>query len=354
MDFTLQRFPHTSSLNLKAWNAADELLLATIPQQSEGIMIVLDAYGYLTHHLINRKPIVVTDLKSQDFAIRQNLKTNGLDDQKVSMTRLTQPIDKTVNHALLKVPKSVDLFELSLQFIHRHLSSDGMVYCGFMTKYFSRALMETAEKYFESVEQTRAHKKARVMILSKKKDIQYQPLIHEIDYKAERLKQYYGVFSSTKIDMATRFLLEHIQLPEQIETVLDLAAGNGIIAKILQGRYPNLQYHVLDDSHLAIESCKMNLNSEKTVFHHHYNLSDFEDHALDVVVTNPPFHFGHTIDISIPLNMFKDALRILKPGGHLFIVANSNLGYHTHLRKWFKQVDIIQSNHKFHIFDCLK
>ena len=82
-----------------------------------------------------------------------------------------------------------------LQQIHKSANENVEVVCGFMTKYFSVSFLKIAEKYFENIEQSKAWKKARLLILKKsKKDIEYKELVNEVLWKENVLKQYYGVF----------------------------------------------------------------------------------------------------------------------------------------------------------------
>ena len=350
----LIRFPETKSTALKAWNAADELILEHAKEINDDLAIYNDAFGYLTCHLFNANPICVVNLKSQETAIIENLKHNELSVDKIIFNTPLSPLTSIVSNALLKVPKSTDLFELYIQQIHANLAPNGIVYCGFMTKYFNASLLKIAEKYFETVTQSQAKKKARLLILSGKKIVDHQPLIHQFEFNDHVIQQYYGVFTAKKIDFATQYLLDNLNVPDQHDVVLDLASGNGIIAKTIQNEIPESTIHLVDDSYLAIESSKLNIPSNQAVFHHEFSLSEFEMNSLDWVVTNPPFHFGHTIDISIPLNLFQEVHHCLKKGGHLTIVANSNLGYLAHLKKWFDLVEISHSNSKFSIYDCTK
>ena len=73
------------------------------------------------------------------------------------------------NVAIVKIPKTIDLFELYLQHATLNLKQSSTVVCAFMTKHFTKAMIEVAERYFNRVEQSRAVKKARLIILSDKK-----------------------------------------------------------------------------------------------------------------------------------------------------------------------------------------
>ncbi len=62
-------------------------------------------------------------------------------------------------------------------------------------------------------------------------------------------------------------------------------------------------------------------------------LHGLPDHALDLVVCNPPFHRGPAKDSAAAYAMFADASRALRPGGELWVVYNSHLPYRTELRR---------------------
>ena len=353
-NYNFIRLPKQHHHSLKAWNAADELLIKEIIGLEGPHLICNDAFGYLTCHVNGQKTMVVTDLKSQDEAIKINAKNNGVPLPESAFYKLTDLLPETANIALLKIPKSNSLFETYLQFIHQNLTDEGKVYCGFMTKYFSKGMLKSAEQYFSMITQTKAEKKARVLILSGKKEIDYTKTTEVFDYESQSIQQYKGVFSGGKIDDATDYLLKNISVPYVMETVLDLACGNGIIGNWVLNNTEAKSVHFLDDSFLALASAKLNVKSEKATYSQNYQLNELEDNSLDWIVSNPPFHFEHTIDISIPLDLFDQAYGKLKKGGTLTMVVNSNLGYESLLKKIYRSVKIVASNHQYKIYECRK
>jgi 23S rRNA (guanine1835-N2)-methyltransferase len=350
----LKRIPATDHPSLKAWNAADELMGDANPESKGSIGIYNDGFGYLSCHLAHHNPIIITDLKSQEAAIKTNAATNKVAIDAAHFYLLMDELPKKLEVVYLKIPKSVGLLETYLQHIHANLSDDGQVICGFMTKYFNKNWLAMAGKYFENVEQSKAKKKARLLTLSGKKDVNVSINIENFNYEHLELKQYKGIFSSGKVDKATNYLLQNIKTPEKHESVLDLACGNGIIGKWILDKTKVNEMHLLDDSNLALASAKLNVDESNVRFHHNYELDDFEENSLDWVVTNPPFHFENTIDISIPIKLCRAAKLRLKPGGVLTIVANSNVGYEAFLKSHFTNVEIQESDHQFKIYNCVK
>jgi 16S rRNA G1207 methylase RsmC len=304
--------------------------------------------------LANKNPFVITDLKSQETAIQENALANKIELDASHFFLLNDELPKQLDIAYLKIPKSIGLLETYLQHIHANLSGDGKVICGFMTKYFNKNWIARAGKYFENVEQSKAKKKARLIILSGKKEVTPTSNIENFQYHHLNLRQYKGVFSGGKVDKATNYLLENLQIPTAHKSVLDLACGNGIIGKWILDKTKVDEMHFLDDSHLALASAQLNVPDKNVQFHHNYELNAFEENSLDWVITNPPFHFENTIDISIPINLCRAAKRCLKPGGVLTIVANSNVGYEAFLKQHFTSFEIQNSDHQFKIYWCIK
>jgi len=351
--YQLERYPKSSQNSLKAWNASVELLLNTYNEEysnNQSLLIVHDRMGGLTVGTHRANPKVVVEYASQQKAIDQNLTLNNLD-----QIEYLDILDEfpSCNVVLMQVPKSIDLWEFYLSNIANSMDKGGVALAGFMTKYFSPRLLEVAEKYFEVVEQSRAVKKARLIILKQPKE-EFPYLIHHIDYKEKELKQYYGVFSSKHIDYATQFFLEDLDLEESDEYVLDLASGNGIIAQEIEERVVAKEVHLIDDSSLAVHSSRLNCTEKRFRFHRSDTLTHFDSDYFDLIVSNPPFHFEYENNIDVSLSLFKEVNRILKTTGRFQLVANKHLNYKTHLSSIFSVVEIVKESDKFVVYNCLK
>jgi 16S rRNA G1207 methylase RsmC len=108
----------------------------------------------------------------------------------------------------------------------------------------------------------------------------------------------------------------------------------------------------MDDSTLAIESSKLNISGDNVHFQLNNELSQFDSDSLDYIISNPPFHVDHEIDISLPLELFKQAARCLKKKGVFQLVFNNHLNYTTHLNRIFKDVKVAAENDKFTVLNC--
>lgn len=353
-EILLKRYPTTTDKSLRAWSNAELLVLDYIADKDiNTIHTFNDRFGVWNCTLQNEKVTTIWNYASQQKAIQQNLKLNNFStevDYKTSLDDLEK-----VELALIKIPKSLELFELFLQQIHKFSTEKIEVVCGFMTKYFSPSYLKIAEQYFGVIEQSKAWKKARLLILKQPKSISvYKELINSFVWKEKEYKQYYGVFSSGNIDIGTQFFLEHLQIKQEEQKVLDLASGNGVIARWVTEQNSEAEVTLVDDFNLAVESSKLNVNNQKSNFICSNNLADLEDDSFDLVLSNPPFHFEYENNIEVTLSLFKGVFRVLKPNGRLVLVANSHLNYSTHLSKLFDKVKILNSNKKFEIIECIK
>jgi len=363
----ITRYPSTTDRSLQAFSAADEFVLKELADEDllgKTIAIYGDRFGFLSAHLHHLNPFTVVVYKSQQKALQENFTRNNLtlvdasscsrEDQDRWISPLTSP-PENIDLGIIRVPKSLDLFRLYLERLVPSLSDDGRVICSFMTRYFSPQILSIAEEFFEVAEQSLAWKKSRLLTLSKKKVREPGEVLNTIPYAFEdgstqEFKQYFGVFSARTIDYATQFLLEHLELNVGDEKILDLASGNGIIARAIQRKSPDAELHLVDDSVLAVESSRLNLNEENTHFHWDDTLDQFAKNSFDLVVSNPPFHFGHETNIEVSLRLFREVHEVLKPGGRFVCVANRHLNYKPHLKKSFQSVRMISENDKFVIY----
>lgn len=344
----------TEHASLQAYSKADEYLLQMQDQLSDSPLFIHDRYGYLSCHLAHLHPYQLTNYRHQESAISVNHATNGL--ASPTIYRLDQPLPRRIKHSVMKVPKSMGLYHQYLRYIHRHATADFVGYAGFMTRHFSPKIVSLAERYFDTVSQSRAWKKARILQFAAPRHVDSQDLLLrdlQLQYRDDtiRLRHHLGVFSGRKIDEATELLIQH--LPEDIKprTVLDLACGNGVIGVAAQHLYPEAHVHFVDDHYLAIASAKVNAAKNRSSFHYSNGLEGFSG-SVDLILCNPPFHFEHENTITIAHRLFADAKRVLTSDGRLIIVANRHLNYRTYLSEIFSVAHPIASHPKYELLVC--
>ncbi len=345
---------------------ADELLLNWATEQSpnlasESITIYHDREGILCTCVPATKKVFV----SNNYLHRQRMLAACERNGTVGILEVGDVLDPApagTKINLLHVPKSIELFELYLQHIAKTSTLQTKLACAFQTRYFSPRMLDVAAKYAASVTQSRAYKKARLLMLDDFFKITPPefPLI-ESDFEGVTYLQYPGVFSANHIDYATQFLLSEWATNDALAElpvpghILDPGCGNGIIGDYLLGRYPDAQLTAYDISRVATASTKMNLAAhgykERATVLEVGALTEIKNPVcFDLIVTNPPFHDEFQTDISASTDLFLAASDRLNSGGNLVVVANRHLNYATHLRRYFDEVLVVAENEKFIIY----
>jgi 16S rRNA (guanine1207-N2)-methyltransferase len=65
------------------------------------------------------------------------------------------------------------------------------------------------------------------------------------------------------------------------------------------------------------------------------------------VLLNPPFHLGTSVHTGAATRLFEAAARLLRPGGGLFTVFNSALGYRAELTRIVGATEQLHRTSKF-------
>ncbi len=139
-----------------------------------------------------------------------------------------------------------------------------------------------------------------------------------------RLHTDLGVFSKDALDYGTRFLLETIEINDQIQTIIDMGCGYGPIGLYMAKTYPNTIVYMRDVNLRAVELALKNQAENKIK---NVNISAgflFEDLKVeaDMILSNPPIRAGkQTI-----FKLYEDAHTSLKQGGLLAVVIQKKQG----------------------------
>jgi 16S rRNA (guanine1207-N2)-methyltransferase len=136
-----------------------------------------------------------------------------------------------------------------------------------------------------------------------------------------------GVFSRSKVDRGTDLLARTMRLPASGE-ILDLGAGYGPLGLVAALRSPAAWVTLVELNERAAELARRNLelnhvtNAEVLVGDAPEVLGE---RTFDAVVTNPPFRVGKVA----MMRLLADAIARLRPGGSLWLVAQTRQGAKT-------------------------
>lgn len=360
-DFHLRPLHHHPRSPLRAWNAADELLLQALAahELAQGnsstprTLLINDSNGALATALHPWHPHSWHDAFSAQQALRQNLQRNHLAETDVHCIPAHQPLAGHYDVVLLQLPKTLSLLEHQLTRLRPHLHPHTCLMAGGMVKHLPKTMIERFETLIGPTRTSLAEKKARLIFSQfdpALDSIATAPVHYPIPGTPLQLVNHANVFSRQQLDIGTRFLLEHFPDLTPAQSVLDLGCGNGALGIFAGWKHPHLTLHFTDDSFLAIQSARESVARNPLRNPVHFHTDDGLAHfagQVDVILCNPPFHEGNKVHTDIAARLFRDAARHLDPRGALYVVANRHLEYLPLLKRHFRTVQVTASNPKF-------
>lgn len=167
-----------------------------------------------------------------------------------------------------------------------------------------------------------------------------------------------GVFSWDRPDAGSRMLLE--RLPKRMTgRVADLGCGNGLLTGAIAKKEGVSEIYALDANAMAVECCRLNLEDRGAPVPAHVlwrdvtaDISDLPQ--MDIVVMNPPFHDQQKEDRELGQKFVHNAMKMLRPGGELYLVANRHMPYEDILAKESAKVTLLEDAQGFKIIRAIR
>ena len=161
-----------------------------------------------------------------------------------------------------------------------------------------------------------------------------------------------GVFSKTKLDFATKTLLESLDFNNIKGRVLDFGCGWGPIGIIIKKNTDAL-VDMVDVNLRSINLSKKNAtlnNVDVNVFES--DIYSNVKNKYDFIITNPPIRVGKKILYDILFNAYDYLLE----DGELWLVISKNQGAKSLFKDLSSKynVNIVVKNKEFFVFRCLK
>lgn len=370
---TLSR-PGTDDLSLRAWSAADELLLQDSCSRLEAapnsrVLVVDDQYGALTLGLARFAPDVVADSAQLSSALALNASHNPGVAPPAQVHSWLQPPAGAYDLILLKIPREADYLAWLLRWANGVLKPGGVILAGGMIKHLPDRSVDVFATAVEVQNVSRAVKKARMITCGPgQAKLDNWPGAwkgyelgkgSELESGGIRVSAMPAVFAREKLDIGTRLMLPHLK--PTLEScrpgarVLDLACGNGVLGLNALATKPDIEITFSDVSSQAVLSARRNVEAAfpdaRTLFMHTDGITG-DNEPFERILLNPPFHEGGVVGDHIALRLFEQASQNMAETGRLLMVGNRHLGYHRSLRRFFSHVRQLDANPKFVVFEA--
>lgn len=356
----LRRAPDVEAANLVAVDATDRLLLDLARDRigdcrEGGLVVIGERYGALSlgaAALGARRIRVHQDELVGELALAANAQRTALDGVYQSVALDTELV-AGAQVVLVQAPKSLDALSEVAQVVALGADRDVVVFVGGRIKHMTTAMNDVLRRSFTDVQATLARQKSRVLIAG-------GPVAAPVDFPRQRrddeleltICAHGGVFAGTKLDLGTRFLLEFLdRMKPSAARAVDLGCGTGVLGAALARARPHLSVLASDQSSAAVRSAQATAAANdlgaRIRVERDNALRLVATASVDLVVCNPPFHLGTTVHPGPAHELFTAAGRVLRSGGQLWTVFNSQLGYVDVLRRVVGATSIVGRNPKF-------
>lgn len=166
-----------------------------------------------------------------------------------------------------------------------------------------------------------------------------------------------GVFAWSKVDRGSEILVKYLA-NDLSGSGADLGAGYGFLSYHILAANPKIEkLHVVEAEKLALDMAALNLKATATgeiVYHWLDVTQGLEFENLDWVVTNPPFHAGKAVRMSLGSRFIIEAANCLRKNGRLYMVANKHLPYEAILKKYFSSFETLAVTQGFKVLSAIK
>ncbi|MFH9063504.1 methyltransferase [Streptomyces coeruleorubidus] len=370
-EFALTRFPEDPRDRLRAWDASDEYLLRYLAQEgvplSGTVVVVGDRWGALVTALAEHRPAQITDSHLTQEATRANLARHGVEPGAVRLLTTQDPPPGRVDVLLVRVPKSLALLEDQLLRLAPAVHAGTVVVGTGMVKEIHTSTLRLFERILGPTRTSLAEKKARLIFCTPDPALERPgspwPYVYTLPdgigpASGRTVVNHAGVFCADRLDIGTRFFLEHLPGGGDGRRVVDLGCGNGVVGTAVALSDPAAEVLFVDESFQAVASAEATYKANGVPGHAEFRVGDglagVPSDSVDLVLNNPPFHSHQATTDATAWRMFTGARRALRPGGELWVIGNRHLGYHVKLRKLFGNSRLVASDPKFVVLKAVK
>ena len=320
-----ERWPALRTLDSLIWDIADI-------QAGEAVIICNDPTLDLTRTALSSGAEVV--FADADYTRCQEARALGA--EVVGDVRIDDYLSGASGTAVAigEMPKSL----ARLDYLARSIASAGFsqarVVLGANNKHLSRGMNAVLGESFQDVAASLGRGKFRCLVASGPRDVTYELV------RGDGLVAIGGVFSGAKPDRGGELLRSC--LPDEPGRLLDLGCGNGSVTRGMGAAATDSDADaVLSARAIGVDATWDDAGSR------------FADASFDTIALNPPFHDGTAVDATLVQHLLDAAVRLLAPGGSLYLVHNSHLRYRSEVERRFATVEQITRDKTFTVLQAL-
>lgn len=314
-----ERWPALRTLDSLIWDIADI-------QAGETVIICNDPTLDLTRTALSSGTEVV--FADPDYTRCQEARALGA--EVVGDVRIDDYLSDASGTAVAigEMPKSL----ARLDYLARSIASAGFsqarVVLGANNKHLSRGMNAVLGESFHDVAASLGRGKFRCLVASGPREVSYEPT------RGDGLIAVGGVFSGAKPDRGGELLRSC--LPDEPGRLLDLGCGNGSVTRGMNAAATDSDADaVLSARAIGVDATWDDAGSK------------FPDASFDTIALNPPFHDGTAVDATLVQHLLDAAVRLLAPGGALYLVHNSHLRYRGEVERRFATVEQVTRDETF-------
>lgn len=162
-----------------------------------------------------------------------------------------------------------------------------------------------------------------------------------------------GQYGWDKLDQGSALLAEQFkQLAITAPTeILDLGCGYGLLSLAAHQQWPSAQIDATDNNAAALLSCRANFKQQGIVgevIADNCAASILKQYSL--LLCNPPFHQGFSVEYSLTEQFISAARRLCHPSGCALFVVNAFIPLENIATRHFKKITLLNSDGHFKLF----
>lgn len=339
----LRRRPDVEDATLQAHDASDALILdeaAKLRASLGEVVVIGDRHGALTlgalhagatHVRVHQDSIVGERALEANVAELGPVSPHGAG---FTHHGLDASLVEGATLVLLQLPRSLDALDEIAELIATHADDAVRVVAGGRVKHMSMSMTALLGRSFRHVHASLGWRKSRVLHAERplRPGISWpRARTHEIASRSQAVVAHGAAFAGTSVDIGAQTLLAHLDAMPDASHAIDLACGTGVLGIALALARPQTQVLATDASAAAIAStlasAAANGVADRLDARQADGLEGVPDASARLIVLNPPFHVGAAVHTGAASRLIADAGRALAPGGELWCVWNSHLGY---------------------------